>query len=133
MTTLGWNSRGVGPPATVQELACLVQTYKPCLVFICETRQSKERVENLCFRIGMKECFQIKGEGKGGGLALYWTEDITVDLLSFSITTLTCILVVALMNICGGAPSFTVNPKHAIVITCGLSFGRLKIDRICLG
>jgi hypothetical protein len=41
-----------------------VQTYKPCLVFICETRQSKERVENLRFRIGMKECLQVKGKGK---------------------------------------------------------------------
>ena len=71
MTTLGWNSRGLGQPATVQELVCLVQTYKPCLVFICETRQSTERVENLRFRIGMKECFHVKGDGKGGGLALY--------------------------------------------------------------
>jgi hypothetical protein len=82
MTILGWNSRGVGPPATVQELFCLVQTYKPCLVFVCESRQSKERVENLRFRIGTKECFQVKEKGKGGGL--YWTKDITVDLLSFS-------------------------------------------------
>jgi hypothetical protein len=32
----------------------------------------------------MQQCFQVKGDGKGGGLALYWTEDITVDLLSFS-------------------------------------------------
>jgi hypothetical protein len=71
MMTLGWNSRGVGLPATVQELVCLVQTYKPSLVFICETRQRKERVENLRFRIGMKQCFQVKGDGKGGGLALY--------------------------------------------------------------
>jgi hypothetical protein len=84
MTILGWNSRGVGQPQTVQELVCLVQTYRPSLVFICETRQSKERVENLRFRIGMKECFQVKGDRKGGGLALYWTEELTVDLLSFS-------------------------------------------------
>jgi hypothetical protein len=32
----------------------------------------------------MKECFVVNGEGKGGGLALYWIEDINVDLLSFS-------------------------------------------------
>jgi hypothetical protein len=41
-------------------------------------------VENLRFRLGMKECFVVNGEGKGGGLALYWIEDINVDLLSFS-------------------------------------------------
>jgi hypothetical protein len=59
MTTLSWNGRGLGQAATVQELVCLVQTYKPSLVFICETRQSKVRVENLKFRLGMKGCFQI--------------------------------------------------------------------------
>jgi hypothetical protein len=32
----------------------------------------------------MKYCFQVQGDGKGGGIALYWTEDVTVDLLSFS-------------------------------------------------
>jgi hypothetical protein len=84
MTTLSWNGRGIGQAATVQELVCLVQTYKPSLVFICETRQSKDRVENLRYRIGMKHCYQVSGDGKGGGIALYWTEDVTVDLLSFS-------------------------------------------------
>jgi hypothetical protein len=32
----------------------------------------------------MKGCFQVKGNGKGGGIALYWTEDVNVQLLSFS-------------------------------------------------
>ncbi|XP_071681466.1 uncharacterized protein [Lolium perenne] len=82
--TLGWNGRGVGQAATVQGLVCLVQTYKTILVFICETRQSKERVENLRYRIGMKHCYQVSGDGKGGGIALYWTEDVIADLLSFS-------------------------------------------------
>ena len=84
MTTLGWNGRGLGRPATVHELVCLVQTYRPSLVFICETRQSKERVENLRFRIGMKECFHVKGASTGGGIALYWQEDVRVELLSYS-------------------------------------------------
>ncbi|XP_071674251.1 uncharacterized protein [Lolium perenne] len=85
MSIIGWSGRGLGQPATVQELDCLVQTYRPFLVFICETRQSEERVKNLRFRIGMKNCFQVKGEGSGGGLALYYQDDITVELLSFSI------------------------------------------------
>jgi hypothetical protein len=32
----------------------------------------------------MKGCFQVKGNGKGGGPTLYWTEDLSVDLLYFS-------------------------------------------------
>jgi hypothetical protein len=31
----------------------------------------------------MKGCFQAKGEGKGGGIALYWLEEVTIELLSF--------------------------------------------------
>jgi exonuclease III len=70
MSLLEWNSRG-GAPATVQELVTFVQTYKPSLVFLCETRQSEERVKNLRLRIGMKNCFHVKGEGSRGGIALY--------------------------------------------------------------
>jgi hypothetical protein len=83
MSTLAWNPRGLGQPRTVQELVCLVQTHKPSLVFISETRQSKDRVKNLRFRLGMKECCHVPGVGKGGGIALYWTEEVTVDILSF--------------------------------------------------
>jgi hypothetical protein len=84
MCTLGWNCRGAGQAATVRELDCLVQSYKPCIIFLCETRQSEERMRNLRFRLGMEGCYQVKGAGKGGGLALYWQDGITVDLLSYS-------------------------------------------------
>ena len=36
------------------------------LVYLCETRQSEEWVKNLRFRLRMKQCFQVKGDGKGG-------------------------------------------------------------------
>jgi hypothetical protein len=32
----------------------------------------------------MKGCFQVKGNGKGGGIALYWTEDVNVQVIYFS-------------------------------------------------
>jgi hypothetical protein len=32
----------------------------------------------------MKHCFHVKGDGSGGGLTLYYQEDISVELLSFS-------------------------------------------------
>jgi hypothetical protein len=41
-------------------------------------------MRNLRFRLGMEGCYQVKGAGKGGGLALYWQDGITVDLLSYS-------------------------------------------------
>lgn len=30
----------------------------------------------------MKHCYVVKGDGKGGGLALYWGEGMKVELLS---------------------------------------------------
>ena len=41
-------------------------------------------MENLHYRIGLKNCLAVNGEGKDGGIALYWSEDITFDLLSLS-------------------------------------------------
>jgi hypothetical protein len=32
----------------------------------------------------MKGCFQAQGKGKGGSIVLYWMEEVTIDLLSFS-------------------------------------------------
>lgn len=31
----------------------------------------------------MKHCYAVKGDGKGGGLALYWGEGMKVELLSY--------------------------------------------------
>ena len=61
-----------------------MQTYKPCMPSLCETRKTKEGVRNLHFCIGMKECYQVKWDEKGDGLGLYWLEGIIVELLYFS-------------------------------------------------
>jgi hypothetical protein len=81
-------------------------------------------MENLRYRLGIKECFAVKGEGKGGGLALFWTEEVTVDLLSFSDNHID-------VHISGGPydnmwrGTFVYGePKAADHIGCGLSYGK---------
>jgi hypothetical protein len=32
----------------------------------------------------MQHCYHAKGEGSGGGIALYWVDGIDIELLSFS-------------------------------------------------
>jgi hypothetical protein len=63
-----------------------VQTHRPSLVFISETRQSADRVKNLRYRLGMNNCYHVPGvgTGSGGGIALYWTEEVSVNVLSCS-------------------------------------------------
>jgi hypothetical protein len=84
MSLLSLNCRGSGQPRTVQEILCLslIQTHRLSLVFLCETRQHKDRVRNLRFRFGVSGCFQVDGDGKGGGIAIFWTEDINVSYIA---------------------------------------------------
>jgi hypothetical protein len=42
---------------------------------------SKSRVKNLRWRLGLKGCLAVDSKGKRGGLALFWDENIQVDLL----------------------------------------------------
>lgn len=58
--------------------------YDPKIVFISETRQQNSRVENLRWRLSLKNCYVVNGEGKGGGLALNWDESVSLDILSYS-------------------------------------------------
>ena len=81
---MGWNCRGVGDPRTVQELERLVHNHRPQLVFLSETRQRKDVVEGLRWRLGLKHVVSFKEEGKGGGLALFWHEDLEVELFKIN-------------------------------------------------
>lgn len=51
-------------------------------MFLSKARQSDDWVRNLRWRLELQNCLTIKGEGKGGGLALFWDEGLTVDLQS---------------------------------------------------
>jgi hypothetical protein len=43
----------------------------PKIIFLSETRQHKDRVSNLRFRLGLNKSFIVDGVGKGGGLDLF--------------------------------------------------------------
>jgi hypothetical protein len=55
------------------------------IVFISETKQQRDRVRNLKVRLGLNNCFIVHGEGKGGGLALYWHDEIKIGILSYGL------------------------------------------------
>lgn len=82
MSILSWKCRGLGQPRTVQELVCLVHTYKPKVVFISETRQRNEVVNKLRWRLGLKHCITQAGKGKGAGIALFYDENVEIKKLA---------------------------------------------------
>jgi hypothetical protein len=60
-----------------------VRKFCPKIVFLLETRQQKGMVSNLCGRIGLKNALIVDGQGKGGGLMLYWDESIKNTILLY--------------------------------------------------
>jgi hypothetical protein len=54
-------------------------------VFISETKQQKERVSNISFRISMSHSFVVYGVGKGGGLALFWDDSIKAHIILYGL------------------------------------------------
>ena len=121
MSILVWNSWVLGQPATVQELVRLILTHKPCLVFICETRLSKERVRNLRFRLGMENFFMSRVLVMVAALicTLRKVSQWIFSLLAQGI--LMCMSAVALSLNYGEAPLSMVNLEPVIVISCGTS------------
>jgi hypothetical protein len=85
MSLLSWNCRGLRQPRTVQGLVCLVRDFCPSIVFLSKTKQQKNRVENLKNRLGMNKCFIVDGIDKSGGLALYWSDSIKIEILSYGL------------------------------------------------
>ena len=84
MFSLELPGEGARNPRTVRELDGFVRRYNPKLVFLSETMISESRVKNLRWRLGLKGCLAIDSRGKRGGLALFWDENIHVNLLSIN-------------------------------------------------
>jgi hypothetical protein len=51
-------------------------------VFLAETRQGENKIKDLKWRLGLKHCITQNGNGNGGGIALYWDEQIELQVLA---------------------------------------------------
>lgn len=59
--------------------------FKPCLVFLSETKIGKNVAESLRWKMGLSNAFGVDCVGKSGGLCLYWRNDkMDFSLVSFS-------------------------------------------------
>ena len=80
MSCAGWNCRGLGNPEAVRELGNFAKREAPALLFVMETKIRAKRVEDLRARLGFAGCFVIDSEGLSGGLALFRSSDVIVDV-----------------------------------------------------
>ena len=84
MSCLIWNSRGLGNLGTVLELHNVVRLESPVLVFVSETKVDSERVRNLTSRLDFARCVPVASNGLSGGMVLYWSREVVVELQTFS-------------------------------------------------
>lgn len=56
----------------------------PKLVFLMETRSNNLRMEFVKRMINLEHCFTIQSYGLSGGLALLWSSDVDLTILSYS-------------------------------------------------
>ena len=84
MNTICWNCRGLGTPRAVHEVAKLVKKFNPQLLFLSETKKRSSEMEWLRSRWKFDNCFAVDSRGRAGGLAFLWSEDVSVEVKSYS-------------------------------------------------
>lgn len=84
MNALCWNCRGIGNPRTVYTLRDYVQRWTPYLVFLVETKVKHKRMEKIKFSLGFSNGLIVPSRGRSGGLALFWSTDVNLEIKSYS-------------------------------------------------
>jgi hypothetical protein len=84
MSCLSWNCRGLGNPGTVQELANIVRVKAPSAVFLMETWSNEEYLEKVRCYLHFNSKLVVQSSNKGGGLVLFWNDDLNVSIKSYS-------------------------------------------------
>ena len=84
MSCLSWNCRGLGNPRIEDELVALVSNKGPKLVFLMETKVEKVILDLICRKIHFANLFVVPFHNQGGGIALFWPADMTIDVQSLS-------------------------------------------------
>ncbi|XP_039169978.1 uncharacterized protein LOC120294110 [Eucalyptus grandis] len=81
MKLLCWNCQGLGTPLTIQALRVLATQERPSIMFIMETKNQELKVQRIRRRLKFHNGFVVNPEGIGGGLALFWDEQIVAQKL----------------------------------------------------
>ncbi|KAK8314978.1 hypothetical protein V6Z11_D01G207100 [Gossypium hirsutum] len=84
MKFLSWNCRGMGSPATIRELKQLLVANRPDIIFLCETKMNVIEFQRVQTRCRLQNGLVVNLEGRSGGLALMWKDELDVTIQSYS-------------------------------------------------
>ncbi|XP_075645895.1 uncharacterized protein LOC142617056 [Castanea sativa] len=84
MSLLSWNCRGLGNSHTVNALKEVIRIEEPKIVFLMETKSDRDWMVKIRDRCGFKQGLIVPSRGSSGGLALFWKNDIQVNVIKYS-------------------------------------------------
>ncbi|XP_074374406.1 uncharacterized protein LOC141714808 [Apium graveolens] len=84
MNAIGWNCRGVGSSRTVQVLKEMIKSHKPDFLFLSETLADSKKIESLSSKLGFINFFSVDKQGREGGLAVFWKNNMMCNVFDYS-------------------------------------------------
>ena len=84
MSLLSWNCRRLGNLQTVKALEKVIKQEEPKIVFLMETKSDREWIVKVRDKCNFKNGLMVPSRGNSGGLAMYYKEDIKLDIQTFS-------------------------------------------------
>lgn len=92
MVILSWNVQGIGRPLTLQILRGLCTTHRPLVVFLLETKNKRNTLERIRKSLQFHGSSYVDPIGRSGGLALWWKEQVDLDVRFKSKNIIRCII-----------------------------------------
>ena len=83
MSAISWNCRELGNLRTIRTLQEVIASEDPILVFLMETKLSKEEMTKKKYNVGFTEGLVVASNDSKGGLALLWKKEVMVDVQTF--------------------------------------------------
>lgn len=75
---------GLGNLRAIRALKRLVLFKDPAVIFLCETKSSREHMEKLKSQLQFQCVFTVPSSGRSGGLCVMWKEEVQISLRSYS-------------------------------------------------
>ncbi|XP_062014320.1 uncharacterized protein LOC133730820 [Rosa rugosa] len=85
MEILSWNCSGICNDTTTRALKDLISQNRPQIIFLCETK-IRRLTDFIALRsaLGFAHSKEVLSDGQSGGRGMFWTEDVQVQVGTFS-------------------------------------------------
>lgn len=70
---------------TFREAQEVLYEHKPQILFLCETKMTKQQMRKKSNELHFPNCFTVSRAGMGGGLAMLWSSEVTAEIKSYSL------------------------------------------------